>query len=728
ARCRMLSEALRPADTTDGWAEMDAEIRADLSRRGCAGIKLVDAADEREEALAAAIALRETLVAPGRTAALVTPDRALAKRVAAELARWGIAVEDSAGVPLSETPAGVAARLAADAAALDFHPIRVLALLAHPLVCLGRPRAVIERAASALEIGILRGPAPAPGADGLRQAFARGRNVLAWHAPRAKKRLTDEDWRLAADLVEWLAAAFDGFTPEAFGEHETDLVMIAEAHRRMLDVLLDDPNEESSEVDDDSRQHLAALFDDLALTKARHVEGTFSDYPSFFTALARERVASSPARATHRRIKILGLLEARLLAVDRVVLGGLDEGVWPPRAETDAFLNRPMRSRVGLSPPERRIGQTAHDFVQALGMKDVVITRARKRGGSPMVPSRFLQRIKAFADDGIWGGMVEAGRRYLDLARVLDTPKPVPPLLRPAPKPDAGLFPRSLSVTEIETLVRDPYAIFARHILKLDPLDPLAALPGAAERGTVIHDILKDFAAAHPREMPPDASADLMERGLNAFARIADAFPDLYAQWWPRFERLVPAFLKWEEERRRDAAVIHPERSGSLPLPLPDGSVFTLRARADRIEQRPGGGFAIVDFKTGAPPSNKVVAIGFSPQMTLEAAMLMRGAFKDLPAAQETPELVYVRVAGGQKPLEPRPVEQPRDDPRAIATIVEDHLAGLTALVARYMGGDASFLSRPYAQYARRFSDYDHLARVKEWSVTSGTASEGGAE
>ena len=148
ARARMVSEALRPADTTDGWADMDAGIRADLARRGSAGIKLVEAVDERDEALAAAIALRETLAEPGRTAALVTPDRALAKRVAAELARWGVAVEDSAGVPLSETPAGVAARLAADAAALDFHPIRVLALLAHPRVCLGLPRAAVARAAS----------------------------------------------------------------------------------------------------------------------------------------------------------------------------------------------------------------------------------------------------------------------------------------------------------------------------------------------------------------------------------------------------------------------------------------------------------------------------------------------------------------------------------------------------------------------------------------------------
>ena len=724
ARARMVSEALRPADTTDGWADMDAGIRADLARRGSAGIKLVEAVDERDEALAAAIALRETLAEPGRTAALVTPDRALAKRVAAELARWGIAVEDSAGVPLSETPAGVAARLAADAAALDFHPIRVLALLAHPRVCLGLPRAAVARAASTLEIGLLRGPAPAPGLPGLRQALASGRGAIGRHTPRPRKRLTEDDWRLAVDLVDRLTAAFDGFAPEA--EDATDLVTIADAHRRTLDRLLETPDDDEDGSDGDgSVAHLAGLFDDLALTEARRVRGRFVDYPAFFTALAKERVASPPTRATHRRVKILGLLEARLLSVDRAVLGGLDEGVWPPRTETDAFLNRPMRARVGLAPPERRIGQTAHDFAQALGTEDVVVTRAQKRGGSPMVPSRFLQRIKAFVGDEVWREMLGAGERYLQLARALETPAPTRPLSRPAPRPDPALFPRTLSVTEIETLVRDPYSIFARHILKLDALEPVAAAPSAAARGTIIHDILGGFAADYPAELPPRALEDLLQRGENAFGEIEDAFPELYAEWWPRFERLAAEFVVWETKRRAEIASIHAERSGSLPIALPDGSVFTLRARADRIEARRDGRFAVIDFKTGAPPGLKEVFAGFSPQLTLEAAMLMEGAFTDVPAAPETPDLIYVHTSGGRKPLKPRAIETPRGDSRSVADVVAEHRRRLAELVGCYVSGQAAYLSRPYPKYAKRFSDYDHLARVKEWSLANAEGEEG---
>src|SRR5215207_5600575 len=727
ARSRLLSEALRPADTTDRWAAMPPAVRHALASQGCEGLKLIDAHDEREEALAVAIALREVMEMPGRTAALVTPDPSLAARVTAELARWGVTVDASAGVPLSDDDAGRLARLAADAAALDFHPTRVLALLAHPGVRLGWPRATVERAASALEIGVLRGPAPALGLEGLRAALQDRRSVVDRHTPRPQRRLRDEDWDLAADLLDRLTVAFAGFTIDGRGEGDLDLVALAARHRAAMEMLSDAGDETDSEgdgPDDGSAEALAALFDDIALAQTGDVVGRFVDYPAFFKALASERTLNPP-RATHRRIKILGLLEARLLHVDRVVLGGLDEGVWPPRAQTDAFLNRPMRARVGLSAPERRIGQTAHDFVQALGTEDVVITRAQKRDGSPMVPSRFLQRIKAFAGEDVWRDMAGAGERYLRLACALETPEPARALPRPAPKPDPALFPRTLSVTEIETLVRDPYSIFARHVLKLDALAPIAEAPSAAARGTIIHDILGNFAKDHPDTLPLHALENLIQRGENAFGDIKDNFPELYAEWWPRFERLAAAFVVWEEARRADLANVHAERSGALPIALPDGSTFMLRARADRIEARRDGRFAIIDFKTGAPPGVKEVFAGFSPQLTLEAAMLMQGAFKDIPASGETPELIYVHTSGGRKPLKPREIEILPGDTRSVADIVDEHRQRLTELVGRYVSGDAVYLSRPYPKYAKRFSDYDHLARVKEWSLASTESDEG---
>lgn len=718
ARTRLLSEALRPAATTDRWALLSPDERIALSNAGCAGLTVIDAVDEREEAFAIAVALRECLSHPDRTAALITPDRTLAARVTAELARWDVGVEDSAGLMLADTPSGRLARLAAEAAADDLEPVRLLGLLAHPLVRLGWPRATVEQAASILEIGVLRGPAPAKGITGLRTALATRRAEPDFRAPRPEKRLTAADWDLADELLQRLEAAFQGLT--ALREDTTDLMALPAEHRRTVEILCTLPDGEMPGSDDGSGEALAGLFDDLMLSETEGIAGRFGDYPAFFTALTKQRTLSPSPRSTHRRLKILGLLEARLLSVDRVVLGGLDEGVWPPRTVTDAFLNRPMRARVGLAPPERRIGQTAHDFVQALGTHDVVITRAQKRDGSPMVPSRFLQRLKAFTGEEIWTGMVKAGDRYRRLARHLDTPVPTPPLPRPRPKPDPKLFPRSLSVTEIETLVRDPYAIFARHILKLDALEAIAVAPGAADRGTIIHDVLGGFAQAYPKILPAAALDDLIARGETEFAGIKEAFPELHAEWWPRFQRLAAAFIGWEERRRPDLAEIFAERSGKLAIPLADGSFFTLRARADRIEQRRDGGFTIIDFKTGQPPGVKEIYAGFSPQLTLEAMMLMKGAFKDMPTAKEAPDLLYLHTTGGREPMKEREIKPGRDETRSVAEIVEEHRRRFEGMIARFAKGDTAYVSRPFAKYARRFSDYDHLARVKEWSLANG--------
>ncbi|GJD99767.1 double-strand break repair protein AddB [Methylobacterium isbiliense] len=729
ARAALLSQALRPAETTDAWADLDPAARADLARAGGAGLLLVEAADEREEALAAAVALRETLETPGRTAALITPDRNLARRVAAELGRWGIVADDTAGESLGLSPAGRLARLAADLAADEAKPGRVLALLAHPLVRLGLDRAALVRAACALEIGVLRGPAPAKGLSGIAQALHLARTEPRPHAPRAVRRLTEADWAAAEELIGRLAVAFRGFAPGA-DDAPLDLVQLAQAHREACDRLLDGPDAEAREPTDEPSDEpsvaaLDQLFDDLALAEPGLLAGRFADYPAVFTALARERVV--PARrlaGPHPRLRILGLLEARLLSADRVVLGGLDEGVWPPKAETDAFLNRPMRAAIGLSSPERRLGQTAHDFVEALGCPDAVITRAHKREGAPTVPSRFLQRLRAFMGEGAWATCRSGGERLRAHAAALDRGRePVPPRLpRPAPKPDPALFPRTLSVTEIETLVRDPYGIFARHVLGLDPLEPVAVQPSASDRGTIVHAVLGGFAQDFPTALPADPLGPLMQRALDAFARIAEAYPELYAEWWPRFERMAGAFLAWEAERRPGLARVHAEIAGRWAIPVAPGEIFTLRARADRIEATRAGGHVVIDFKTGQVPSHKEIFAGFSPQLTLEAAMLKAGAFREIGPAQETPDLLYVRVGGGKSPLDPIPLKPPRGDSRSVAEIVDEHAERLRGLVARFLAGEAAYLSRPYPKYAKAFSAYDHLARVKEWSLVGGEA------
>ncbi|MFB0489311.1 ATP-dependent helicase/nuclease subunit B [Methylobacterium sp. OAE515] len=721
ARAALLSQALRPADTTDAWAALDSAGRDTMARLGLDGLALAEAADEREEALVAALALRETLQTPGATAALVTPDRGLAGRVAVELLRWGIVAEDSAGLALAGSPAGRLARLAAEFAAdlarnqADAIPARLIALLSHPMVHLGLPRADVVRGAAALEIGLLRGPVPAPGFDGLRNALAAEQAGPPEHRPRAKRRLKDIDWALAADLLDRLDLVFRDF-PGTDGAGDCDLVTTATSHRVACDRLIAGPEDAPETETDGSLSCLDALFDDLEMAEPGLMPGRFDDYATFFTSLARERKVACTGDAPHPRLRILGLLEARLLSVDRVVLGGLDEGVWPVRTLTDSFLNRPMRERVGLNPPERRIGQMAHDFVQALGCRDAVITRALKREGAPTVPSRLIQRLRALAGDPRWDTVLEAGRRLTGLAARLDAAPPEPRLKRPAPKPDPALFPRSLSVTEIETLVRDPYSIFARHVLGLDPLDPLAAAPGVATRGSLVHDVFAEFASRHPKDLPPDSAVRLLNLAVNAFADIEAEYPNLYAEWWPRYERMATAYLDWEAQRRLGLSRVYPEVSGRWVIPM-GRETFTLRARADRIELRADGTACIVDYKTGAPPSAKMIFSGFSPQLTLEAAMLMHGAFADLPAVKAVPDLLYVHASGGRKPFLPIPVKPPRGEERGVEAIVAEHAERLRGLVARFMTGEAAYTARPYPQFASKYGSYDHLARVREWSL-----------
>lgn len=734
------SQVMRPAETTDRWSMIPDPERRSLAQAGLSGVTLVEANDEREEALCIAIALREALEEPGKTAALITPDRGLAARVCAELGRWGVRSADSAGTSLAQSPAGRLARLAADAALADFDPPSCLALIAHPHLWLGLPVEDMRRAASALEIGVLRGPPAAAGLDGLAAALARRQAEAAgeegWKLPRPVRRLTARDWEAAADLIARLQQAFAEFPQDVeAGDHALSLTALAARHRETVEALLRLPEDaedvaEGSDTADTvadwraepSYDSLFALFDECAAQGEGPLQGSFADYPAFFAGLAAQRVVRPDLRDVHRRVKILGPLEARLIAIDRVVLAGLDEGVWPPAPQTDAFLNRPMRSLIGLLPPERRIGQSAHDFVQAACGEDVIITRAKKRNGAPTVPSRFIQRMKAFAGEDLFREVGERGARLRYLARHADTEAPATPLARPNPRPDPTLFPRKLSVTKIETLLRDPYAIFAQYVLGLDPLPDLAAAPGPSERGTLVHALAERFVGQFPDTLPPERekARAVMQAILDGeLAPYRSEFPDIHADWLPRLTRIAMALVDWEYARRDALARIHVELKGEMEIPL-GGEVFTLTARADRIEQHRDAGVTAIDFKTGKPPSMKEICVGFSPQLTLEAAMLMRGGFKEIGPVAGVPELVYIRTSGGGEALKETLVRPEKDDTRPMPEIIDDHVTRLRGLVARFIKGELGYMSRPYPQFAKKYNDYDHLARVKEWSASGG--------
>jgi ATP-dependent helicase/nuclease subunit B len=420
-----------------------------------------------------------------------------------------------------------------------------------------------------------------------------------------------------------------------------------------------------------------------------------------------------PRFGRHPRLNIWGPLEARLQSADLVVLGGLNEGGWPADPAPDPWMSRPMRESFGLPLPERRIGLAAHDFAQLICAREVVLTRAQKTEGTPTVPSRWLLRLEtvlagcglidAFRPDARWLGL-QQGLIAADEHRPIDPPAPCPPV---------SARPRRLSVTRIETWVRDPYAVYARDILRLRPLDPLEADPGAAERGTIIHEALDRFLRAYPDALPDDALERLSAIGAEAFGATL-ARPAVRAFWWPRFERIARWFLSREAERRAMVAATATEISGRLEIDGPAGP-FVLTATADRIDRLAGGGLVIIDYKTGAAPSDKQVWAGYAPQLPLEAAMAHRGGFDGI-AAGPVEELAHWRLTGGNPPGEVRAIG---GDLSELAAEAHD---GLVKLIAAFDAAETPYYVIPNPARIPRFNDYEHLERLGEWPVEDGGA------
>jgi ATP-dependent helicase/nuclease subunit B len=718
----LASEALRPAPSTDQWRTRLAEQRLmDAIAQGLDGTTVIATGNAEEEALAVAVALREALTEPGRIAALVTPDRALARRVAVMLQRWNVAAEDSGGDKLADTPAGVFARLTAEAAFGGLAPATLLALFKHKLARLGVEETRHSHAVATLERAVLRGPRPRPGSSGLAGALATVRQEIAklrrgetsevhFSDPRAA--LSDAELAEAEALVGRIASALAPLDGLAGPRHFTEL---AARHREAVSELSTDAAGATGAFSGADGEALAAAFDDIAeKVGAEPFEVAIEDYAELFRLAIDDRVVRRSG-APGSRIRIYGPLEARLVGIDRVVIGGLVEGVWPPDPRTDAWLSRPMRQALGLDVPERRIGLSAHDFAQLLGAREVFLTHAVKLNGAPTVPSRFLQRLAAIAGERLWGEAVARGERYRALARSLDAPKAPPrPVARPEPRPPLSARPKSLSVTEIEHWLRDPYTIYAKHILKLPRLDPIDQRPGAAERGSIIHGAVGDFAKSYAEALPADPVAELLRLGALRFAPLGD-FPEVRAFWWPRLERIARWFADYEKARRAGLAAAHAEIRGELAIAT--SGAFRLTGRADRIERRADGRYVIIDFKTGAPPSGPQVLIGLAPQLTLEAAMLHRGGFPDIAAGGTIAEFVYVRLNGGDPPGLERVVDLDGRSPDAVA---DEALARLTALVGRFEDERTPYRSLILSMWSNRYGTYDDLARVKEWSLAGG--------
>lgn len=698
-RRRVISLALRPADLTSDWRkaigdEGDPGIAG--LERGLSGLVVVGARDVEACALNAALLLRETLETPGRTAALVTPDQDLARRVAARLARWGIVADASAGEPLARHPCAVLAGLTAAALSDPASPSVLLGILKHPHVRLGRSEAELASAREALERKALRRTRPGTLAE------------LKTFAETARDP-DPEAVRLVDDLAAVLSPADAGADPDPY----LDASAWARRLTQAMEALCSHPGGGTGGLwagpDGEAMSRLLALFIEEGEASPPLSAAAFAELLE--AVIGGESVRS--ARATHPRLRILGAMEARMARADRLILAGLEEGVWPQAAGVDPFLSRGMRARLGLPPAERRIALSAHDFAQSACAPEVYLLHARRRRDAPALESRWLWRLRTLAKGA---GLSLPTRPDLEaIAHAADAPGDFAPAPRPAPCPPVEDRPRKMAVTRIETLVRDPYAVWARDILRLYALERPDAPVDVRLRGTAIHSALEAFVRAYPDTLPRGAERHLDQLYVEAL-KVAGMDAAGLARETALSREIAAWMVAQERERRKDGRRIEVERKGELTFPARAGP-FTLTAKADRIEIGPGPIGRILDYKTGLPPSEKMVRTGFSPQLTLTGAILMKGGFPGL-GAPEPGELAYVRLTGRRPAGEIRDALPKGPDPSTAALAA---LEGLEALVARYDDPSRVYPSRTAPATVKMYdSDYDHLARVREWSAIGG--------
>jgi len=693
ARNAAVSLALRPAPVTDQWRDEGPGL-PDL-QHAFGAVTLLEAPSPQVEAGAIALRLRKA-VADGQRAALVSPDRVLTRQVAAALDRWRITPDDSAGVPLDQTVAGRFLRLVAEVFTGPITAELLIAILSNPMCHSGADRGPHLRLMREFELGGLRG----------KSGFPSPTTLADW-----VERLKPEQQAEARAWADWVCDTL--LAPQVEGEQP--FARHAERHIALAEALAQGrTGETTGEMYlQDAGREIAKLAADLRAEGDAGGAMSARDYADMFGGLISDRQVREGLRP-HAQVLIWGTQEARVQGADLVILAGLNEGTWPAAPEADPWLNRALRAEAGLRLPDRVIGLSAHDFQQAIAAPEVWLSRARRDAETDTVPARWLNRLTNLLGGAsdmsaqVLAQMRYRGEAWIALAEALASPTPeqmdgARPAPRPAPAPPAPARPRSLSVTQIEKLIRDPYEIYARKVLRLKPLDPLRPQPDAAVRGTVLHDVLNRFVEDTRAGLPMDA-ADRLLAIADAVLEDQAPWPAARRLWRARLARIVPHFLRTEGERRGFAEPWLMETRAEWAVP---GTAMTLRGTADRIDRLPDGRVAIYDYKTGQVPTPEQER-AFNKQLWIEALMAENGAFDRQDTPAEVARIAYLGLGASPAMVAHDPT------PSDLAEVRE----GLQRVLAHFAEAGTGYTSRRAVFEARYTRDFDHLARYGEWDET----------
>lgn len=676
AREKLLRETMQPAEVTDCWRRLSSQ---DIPVKALQGLTRCEFEHPQEEALAIALMMRETLETPGQTAALVTPDRHLAERVSALMSRWQINVNDSGGTSLLKTPVGTYLLGLLEAAAPTATSVDLLSFLKHPLSAFGLDPATCRSQTRRAEMNALRSLQPQTDLwfHDVRQSLLD--LTSTWHTPLSLQERISLHIRVAETCAETLNE---------------------KGAQRLW-------RREDGETAAQWLDEWRSVSYDFALIRG-------DDYFALFFEMIRSVIVRA-RQNLHPRLHILGPLEARLLQTDHVIIGSLNEGIWPPEPPLDPWMSRPMRKEFGLQSPEHRIGLSAHDFVQLAAAPKVTLTRSRRANGSPTIPSRFLLQLetilKLLGYSDSRKDALASSYPWQDWIHKLDQPPHVPsPRSRPAPIPPLSARPRQLSVTEITTWLRNPYAIYAKHILRLRKLEDLDAPVDAADKGIIIHSILEIFIKTYPQQLPSNALDELLTIGRRVFDEYKQ-YPQVNAFWWPRFKMVAAWYVENEKQRRlQGIAPVATEAKGKIELPELS---FCLRGIADRIDRQSDGRLHIIDYKTGHVPKKEEIRLGLEPQLALLALIAKEGGFENIPSAT-TAALAYWKLHGSRTGADEEDLKFP------IEELVEEARTGLIELIKTFQDPTKAYDPIPRSRFRPRYDDYAQLARVAEWGKAGG--------
>jgi ATP-dependent helicase/nuclease subunit B len=694
ARTALMRQVLLPAEQTAQWRQI-VHHHPEVEATALTGLRLIEADDTHHEASIIACLMRETLETPEKTAMLVTPDRQLARQVRAALLKWGLNVDDSAGVPLPLTRIGHYLQLIAEWANKEGSAHALLALIKHPLACGGLPAAQFRQLGRLLERQVLRGY--------LHQNDREGIAKLLVSDPKLHHLKLFYEQNILAPLLP---------VTEAFARQNTSFGQLADAHARAAEQLAqtDKGNASLQALWSSEDGKVAAQLLDEIISSDKRTAVQACDYTEVFHVLSRQQTVRSVWQS-HPRLAILGTVEARMQSADNIILSSLNEGSWPPAQDYDPWTNQTIRTALKLPDRRWRAGLSAHDFLMQVCTPEVTMTRARRADDSPTTPSRWLERLKAVLVAAQLTETLMTGiPASVKTALTSHLSQPVKAFDMPAPHPEIALRPRQFSATEFDHWISDPYFIYAKKILKLKPLDPVDRRPDAALRGTLTHRVLAAFVEKYPAgPLPANAKDTLYRLGEEAFAPYF-GYPPIKVFWLARFKLIADWFIEHEASLRQTLKHSYAELKGRISLDAPNGPVI-VTATADRLDIQDDDTLSIIDYKTGPAPTKAKVARRRATQLLVEAIIAQAGGFtfKDNDQPQGFRELSYWQLSGSyERAARVTPVLPDEFD-------ADEDRKYLEELIAKYDTADQPYLPEPSPHDRPTYSDYRHLSRVREW-------------